>query len=76
MSTKNLSKFMSLILRHKPETVGITLDENGWVDIQRLLYGIKQHTGFKDCMKWDIEEVVEKDSKTRYSIKDGEIRAN
>ena len=27
---KHISKFLSLILRHKPETIGITLDQNGW----------------------------------------------
>lgn len=31
------SKFLSLILRHKPEEVGITLDEHGWVDVGVLL---------------------------------------
>lgn len=30
MSDKDTSKFISLILRHKPETIGITLDEHGW----------------------------------------------
>jgi putative RNA 2'-phosphotransferase len=31
------SKFLSLILRHKPEEVGVTLDEHGWVDVAVLL---------------------------------------
>ena len=34
---KNLSKFLSLILRHKPETVGLKLDENGWETVGRTL---------------------------------------
>jgi putative RNA 2'-phosphotransferase len=25
-----ISKFLSLILRHKPEKIGLVLDENGW----------------------------------------------
>jgi len=29
---KNTSKFISLILRHKPEVIGISLDEHGWAD--------------------------------------------
>jgi len=42
----HISKFLSLVLRHQPETIGITLDNNGWTDIQELLeksnnYGIK-----------------------------------
>jgi putative RNA 2'-phosphotransferase len=31
------SKFLSLVLRHKPETIGLTLDENGWADTQELI---------------------------------------
>jgi len=31
------SKFLSLVLRHRPDKIGITLDENGWVDVQDLL---------------------------------------
>ena len=37
---KRLSKFLSLILRHKPETAGISLDEHGWADVGELLEGI------------------------------------
>ena len=31
------SKFISLILRHKPETIGISIDEHGWADVQGLI---------------------------------------
>ena len=31
------SKFISLILRHRPQVIGITLDEHGWADVQELL---------------------------------------
>lgn len=33
----SVSKFLSLVLRHKPETIGLTLDEAGWVGIATLL---------------------------------------
>lgn len=41
-----ISKFLSLVLRHKPETIEIQLDENGWTDVDTLIeksniYGIK-----------------------------------
>ena len=41
-----MSKFLSLVLRHKPETIGISLGENGWTDVDILLeksnsYGVK-----------------------------------
>lgn len=40
-----ISKFLSLVLRHKPETIGIQLDQNGWTNIKELIeksnkYGI------------------------------------
>ena len=31
------SKFLSLVLRHKPETIGIKLDHQGWVDVEELI---------------------------------------
>lgn len=42
----NISKFLSLVLRHQPETIAITLDQNGWADVNDLIekannYGIK-----------------------------------
>ena len=36
MSNEKTSKYISLILRHKPETIGITLDEHGWADVKEL----------------------------------------
>jgi putative RNA 2'-phosphotransferase len=36
------SKFLSLVLRHRPEAIGLTLDENGWADIEELLVAAKQ----------------------------------
>ena len=33
------SKFISVILRHKPETIGIELDEHGWADVDELIRG-------------------------------------
>jgi len=35
--TTKISKFLSLVLRHKPQTIGIMLDENGWADVNLLL---------------------------------------
>ena len=32
-----LGKFISLVLRHSPETIGLELDENGWVDVEDLI---------------------------------------
>lgn len=37
MSLTETSRYMSLILRHKPEVIGITLDEHGWADVNKLI---------------------------------------
>lgn len=76
---QRFSKFLSLILRHKPEEVGLTLMDNGWVNIDRLINAI--NSSAKSDYKIDrqlIEEIVAEDNKQRYSIsEDGElIRAN
>ena len=67
---------MSLILRHKPEVIGITLDEHGWASVNDLICGIeKNNPGFNmDILK----QIVRTDSKQRYSFNDDKslIRAN
>ena len=52
MSDKETSKFISLILRHKPETIGITLDEHGWADVSELIAGVnKTHSHLEKDLK-------------------------
>ena len=36
------SKFLVLTLRHKSEEIGISLDENGWSDVDELVRGISK----------------------------------
>lgn len=77
MQWKNTSKFISLILRHKPEVIGITLDENGWADVQSLIDGINR-TGRHVLDLKSLEEIVQTDEKQRYSFNENHtlIRAN
>ena len=74
---KNTSKFISLILRHKPETIGITLDEHGWADVRELIDGINQSEGHTLDIEI-LEEIVRTDEKQRYSFNEDHtlIRAN
>ncbi|HDI2493566.1 TPA: RNA 2'-phosphotransferase [Acinetobacter baumannii] len=37
MNTIEISKYLSFILRHKPEEIGLTLDAEGWANINELL---------------------------------------
>lgn len=59
-----LSKFISLVLRHKPDAAGITLDEHGWANVDELLAGVNR-SGRKMDMEI-LEEIVKTDSKQRY----------
>lgn len=74
---KNTSKFISLILRHKPEVIGISLDEHGWADVQELIAGINASGNHQLDMDL-LEEIVRTDEKQRYSFNEDHtlIRAN
>ncbi len=74
---QKLSIFISLILRHKPEVIGITLNEHGWADVAALLEGINQ-SGKHTINMEILEEIVRTDNKQRYSFNDDKtlIRAN
>ena len=75
MGLTDTSKFLSLILRHKPETIGIKLDEHGWADVSELISGISKTRPFDMKM---LEEIVRTDNKQRYSFNEDKtlIRAN
>lgn len=71
----NTSRFISLILRHKPEVIGITLDEHGWANVEALIAGVNQT---RPLDRAGLEEIVRTDEKQRYSFNDDKtkIRAN
>ena len=74
-SMKSTSKFISLILRHKPEVIGITLDDHGWADTKELIEGVNKTHPLTMEM---LEEIVRTDEKQRYSFNEDKtrIRAN
>lgn len=71
-----LSKFISLVLRHKPEAAGITLDRYGWAEVNALLSGC--NAAGKPIDMETLERIVRTDEKGRYSFSDDHtrIRAN
>ncbi len=75
MSLKDTSRFISLILRHKPEVIGITLDEHGWASVEELIAGVSRTHSLNMEM---LEEIVQSDDKMRYSFNSDKtkIRAN
>lgn len=73
---QRLSKFMSLVLRHKPEAAYVTLDSDGWCSVDSLLEGIGK--AGRAVTRQDLEHVVSSDEKGRYKFSDDgtKIRAN
>lgn len=71
-----ISKFLSLVLRHKPEEIGIELDENGWTDVTMLIEKVNK-AGI--ALTFEIlKHVVDTNAKKRYSFNESfdKIRAN
>ncbi len=71
-----LSRFLSLVLRHNPGAIGLTLDAQGWAEVESLLEAAR-----RDGVGLSLESlrrIVAEDSKTRYSMsEDGRrVRAN
>ena len=75
MSLKKTSRLISLILRHHPEVIGITLDEHGWADVEELIRGLNQKQPFSMA---ELKQIVREDEKQRYSFNEDKtlIRAN
>ena len=70
------SKFLSLVLRHQPEVIGMQLDSEGWLPIDELIQNTNQHG--RELTLELLHEVVASCAKKRFSLsEDGlMIRAN
>lgn len=76
MDKVKVSRFLSLVLRHQPEKIGLKLDKQGWADVQELLARMGSH-GLA-LSRQQLQEVVETSDKKRFAFShDGtNIRAN
>ncbi|MCW1887098.1 RNA 2'-phosphotransferase [Luteolibacter flavescens] len=76
MDQKRISKFLSLVLRHEPGKIGITLDAQGWTDIHELILAAGRHGIHFD--RKTLAEIVGTNDKQRFALsEDGtRIRAN
>ncbi|WP_044642631.1 RNA 2'-phosphotransferase [Risungbinella massiliensis] len=70
------SKFLSMVLRHLPESVGLTLDQNGWIDVRKLLSACAKKGVIisPEC----LERIVETNDKKRFAFNEDrtKIRAS
>lgn len=74
---KFISKKLSYILRHHPESAGIKLDENGWANLDELIVNVNKQ--IKGILSFEIiKELVENNDKQRFTFNDNftKIRAN
>lgn len=75
-ATVRISRFLSMVLRHQPDAVGITLDEGGWVDVDVLMAACAAKG--RRFSRATLDHVVATNNKQRFSFSaDGRrIRAN
>lgn len=73
---RKISTFMSLVLRHKPQEIGLILDENGWISVEEFIY---QMNAYGNTITLEIlKHIVETNDKKRFAFnEDGtKIRAS
>lgn len=59
-----ISRRMAYILRHSPESAGVTMDEHGWVDTEDLMKALDRQ-GYS--VDWEcLDRMVYDNSKTRF----------
>ena len=73
---KKISKFLSFVLRHKPETINLVLDENGWANVEELI--TKSTNDSQGFTLEELDEIVQTNDKKRFVFNEDrtKIRAN
>jgi putative RNA 2'-phosphotransferase len=72
-SRTRVSKLMAYILRHSPEEFGLKPDSRGFVPLKELVNALR--SVYPDVTEEFVREIVARDAKGRYEIRDGKIRA-
>jgi putative RNA 2'-phosphotransferase len=70
--TKGISKLLSYILRHSPETIGLKLDENGWAEVSELIAKFDLYDRRIDFEL--LEYIVENNDKKRFAFNDDKTK--
>lgn len=68
----DISRFLSYVLRHRPDDIGIELDVHGWVAIDRLLAASAAHG--RKISRGELDFVVEHNGKKRFAVSDDGLR--
>jgi len=70
--TKGISKLLSYILRHSPEKIKLSLDENGWADVNELISKFDLYDLTLDFEQ--LEYIVENNDKKRFAFNEDKTR--
>lgn len=73
---EDLSRFMSFILRHKPENVGLKLEKDGSCSIEELVNAINSQNNWNNVTVENVRQVAKNCPKQRYKIEGNRIKAN
>ena len=66
MDSLQLSKFLSFVLRHRPDAIGLSLDSQGWISVDELI--AKSQAAGTQFTREDLLNVVETSDKKRFSL--------
>jgi putative RNA 2'-phosphotransferase len=69
------SKLLTYVLRHNPNRYNLSLDEEGWIDIDNLLFSLGKYGNTIEIKKEELYELIANQQKYRLEIKDDRIRA-
>ena len=69
---KEISKFLSYVLRHSPESIGIKLDNQGWVSVDELLRQAAKSG--RTLTRDQLQTVVETSEKKRFTLSEDGLR--
>ena len=72
---QKLSRNISYILRHNPQKYNLTLDKEGWADINDLLEKLNASSEWNGLSKKDLEKMIISSDKKRHEIRSDKIRA-
>ena len=74
-SAVHLSKLLAYVLRHNPHQYNLSLDEEGWIGIDNLLYSVGKYGNTIEIKKENLYELIANQQKNRFEVKDDRIRA-
>ena len=72
---ERLSRFLALVLRHRAYQFDLDMDDEGYVDLERLLAIMKDQRGLAWVERKHVDTLLEGQERMRFELRDGSIRA-